>query len=205
VIFDLDGTLWDACSTSDRGWTEGLRALGVTNREISASEIASVCGLPFNQCVSRLFPDLAQISPELLGATLNLHERRSIEADGGALYPGVSTGLHKLVDSCKLFIVSNCQDWYLESFLSHSSLRHLFADWESHGRTSKSKAENIRMIIDRNKLESSIYIGDTLGDFDAAKGAGCDFAHVTYGFGKVTEPCASFDSFQELSRWLAGL
>jgi beta-phosphoglucomutase-like phosphatase (HAD superfamily) len=48
LIFDLDGTLWDACEASALGWTRAARAQGI-DRRVTAAEIAGVCGLTFER------------------------------------------------------------------------------------------------------------------------------------------------------------
>ena len=54
----------------------------------------------------------------------------------------------------KLFIVSNCQDGYIECFFKAHKLDKYFTDYECPGRTGLSKGENNKLIIERNNLKN---------------------------------------------------
>ena len=106
--------------------------------------------------------------------------------------------LNLLKEKYSLFIVSNCQDGYVQSFLEFHGFAEIFDDFEMSGRTKKSKGENIRMIIERNNLDKTAYVGDTQGDCDAAKEAGVPFVFAEYGFGSVDNAEYSIKEFCEL-------
>ena len=82
-----------------------------------------------------------------------------------------------------LYIVSNCQDGYIEDFISWSGCQDLIEDIEDYGRTGKGKADNIRLLMERNALDCAVYVGDTQGDLDSASAAGIPFIFASYGFG----------------------
>lgn len=63
-----------------------------------------------------------------------------------------------------LYLVRNCNDWYMEAFLDHSGTRHLFADAVCHGTTGLPKHENLRNLMARDGLQRGYYVGDTNGD-----------------------------------------
>ena len=65
-------------------------------------------------------------------------------------------------------------------------------------RTGLTKGENIKLIIERNNLINSIYVGDTDGDLKASRFAGIPFIYARYGFGEVKEYDYVIDSFDEL-------
>ncbi len=122
-------------------------------------------------------------------------DNRVISELGGELYEGVPAGLGKLSAKLPLFIVSNCQAGYIETFLDWSTLRPLFKDFECWGNTGKPKADNLRAVIDRNGLRSPIYVGDTEGDQRAARDCRIPFIHMRYGFGACEAPDVSFETF----------
>ena len=97
-----------------------------------------------------------------------------------------------------LFIVSNCLSGYIENFLDQHQLEHLFTDHECSGNTGRPKAENIGMIVDRNQLKNPVYVGDTMGDFEAAKKNEIPFIYAEYGFGKVDSALYSINHFQQI-------
>ena len=107
---------------------------------------------------------------------------------GVDLYPGMEQTIKELHKKYKLFIVSNCQEGYIQClFKIHPHLEEYFTDYEYPGRSGKPKADNIKMVVKRNNLLRPIYIGDTAGDAKASKEAGVPFIYARYGFGQVDE------------------
>jgi phosphoglycolate phosphatase len=193
IIFDLDGTLWDASDSSALGWTNGLKELGIPDRTISAADIRSIAGNPFEKCIDILIPELREAKPECFDI-LNKHERKAISKLGGTLYPEVKQTLADLAKKSKLFLMSNCQKWYLDNFLKFSGLQ--FADIDCYGMSGVSKKEMLNNLKVKHNLQSPVYVGDTLGDQQAAEDM--DFIYVAYGFGKVENPQVTVNSFTEL-------
>jgi len=107
-----------------------------------------------------------------------------------------------LVESGKLFIVSNCQEWYLLKFLNYTGLIKNFTDWDWFGKSLTSKDKMISTIIKKYNIKKSIYIGDTIIDFEAAKKSDIDFVQLTYGFGESIEDAIKFSNFEELYLFL---
>jgi phosphoglycolate phosphatase len=97
-----------------------------------------------------------------------------------------------------LFIVSNCQAGYIETFLEFAAVSNLFIDFECWGNTRKSKGENLASLIRRNALQKPVMVGDMESDRDAATQCGIPFLHVAYGFGTVSSNDRSFNSFSDL-------
>ncbi len=199
-MFDLDGTLWDATEASALGWERAGRAHGL-EREVSAADIASVCGLPFDECARTLFPEVAGPGCEPLLRDLARYEEAAVRERGGVLYAGVGEGLAALSERAPLFVLSNCQRWYLDLFLDQSALRPLFRDSLCHGDTGLAKAENLALLRERHALRRPAYVGDTQGDREAARRAGFDFLYAAYGFGGLDES-VRFASFSELRAYL---
>lgn len=196
IIFDLDGTLWDASESTAIAWAKVARDFNL-NKAIDKGTIRSVSGLPFNKCIEAIFGIESANNPDLKNL-LDVAEKNEILAQGGLLYPGVLDGLTRLSKEYKLFIVSNCQVWYLEAFLTHSKLSEYFEDTLCFGHTNLSKKENIQELIKKHQLENSLYIGDTHWDQEAAHLAGCKFLFAKYGFGSVHLACPSVNSFSEV-------
>lgn len=63
------------------------------------------------------------------------------------------------------------------------------------------KAGNIRLIMDRNRWQHPVYIGDTEIDRDAAQATGIPFIHANYGFGKL-DGVMQMNCFVELPQLL---
>lgn len=201
VCFDLDGTLWDATASSAEGWTRAARRHGV-ERAVTAADIGSVCGLTFDECVSVLFPGLPAERWQALASDLKRCEREAVIARGGVLYPGVAEGLAQLAERRPLFLLSNCERWYLEVFFSQTRLAHCFGDTLCHGDTGLPKGENLALLRRRHGWRRPVYVGDTEGDERAAREADFAHLHVRYGFGRAAE-AEPFDDFAAICAHLA--
>ncbi len=206
LIFDLDGTLWEASHVVAQGWTSALRQIG-DPRLISDNDIRSVTGKPQKECVKVLFPDLVGEAFTQRYEILDQYERQQFQKGGGKVYPGVEEGLGLLSKKFRIYLVSNCQDWYLESFFRYSGLKNYFLDSLCFGHNQNQKWENIRLVQEKNGLKNSLYIGDTLSDQKACEKAEVDFFFAAYGFakygaGKIDNFVAEANNFSEMTQWL---
>jgi phosphoglycolate phosphatase len=202
IIFDLDGTLWDTCGSCAMGWNNVLRRNRIPFREITAEDIRSVTGKSHIDCVRAVFAGFTESQIQLISDETAIEDNRIIAERGGALYPGVAEGLAALAGQCPLYIVSNCQKGYIETFLRWAGFGGYFRDFECWGNTGLSKTENLRTVIERNGISRPVYIGDTTGDQQAAEGCGVPFVHVRYGFGQCPGVERTAGSFGELANML---
>lgn len=199
IIFDLDGTLWDATEVIKQTWNEVLKGYPYIREPITLNELEGCMGLQLDEISRKLFPMVdANMQHELITKCCDL-EVELLSEVGGKLYPQVEQTLLKLREKHNLYIVSNCQEGYIESFYKGNGLMHLFDDYESAGATGLSKGENNRLIMERNGLKSAIYIGDTQGDRQSAIDAGIPFVYAAYGFGSVDGYDYKVDSFAQLA------
>ena len=194
LIFDLDGTLWDACPTTADSWNSKLKELNIPV-VLSADDIRSVAGKPNALCIEILLSKY--YGPQLV-ADLTIAEQHAIRERGGDLYAGVAEKIPALAATHKLFIVSNCPDWYLKLFFERFQLHKHFTDWDCVGTSGLPKYQMIQNLIDNHQLQNTVYIGDTLGDEEAAQGAKIPFIHAAYGFGTAKNPKETYNSFEEL-------
>jgi phosphoglycolate phosphatase len=193
LIFDLDGTLWDAAAASTYGWNLALEEMGRPER-VTIEGIRSVSGRPFPECAARLLPDMRPI-PQAALEHLEARESTGIELIPGELYPGVAEGLPRLAERYRLFLVSNCPGWYLEAFFRHSGLQVCFTGWDCWGSSGMPKSGMLVNLAAAQGLERATYVGDTQGDQAATEAAGMEFTFVEYGFGRVEDAALSFRDF----------
>ena len=187
IIFDLDGTLWDSSETVLVAWNEILKNDKKIEKELTSDDLKATMGLQMHEIEKILFPEMEETYRRKLSNKCCEAERVLLEQKGGQLYEQLEEVLESLSQKYKLFIVSNCQEGYIEAFYKYHQLEKHFIDYENPGRTGLSKGENIKLIIERNQLKSPVYVGDTLGDQQAAKVAGIPFVYASYGFGEVEE------------------
>lgn len=197
IIFDLDGTLWDSCRVVAESWTATLsRSFGAA-KHISAEDARSIMGLTAAGIADKLFSDFGDRAMELCRRCMD-EEIDYISEHSGDVFAGVEQMLKSLGEAYPLFIVSNCQDGYIQCFFKATGFDRYIKDIECEGSSGLAKAENIRLITVRNGLEAPVYVGDTAGDEKSARAAGCRFVHARYGFGEASAPDAVIDSPLEL-------
>lgn len=185
IIFDLDGTLWDPMEMSVKAWHTVLNGATYIKDPITEEDIKGILGMQHNLVGEKLFPYLPKEQQDAVMENCYKAEVQRIKEFGATLYPGLEDTLRSLYHKYGLYIVSNCQAGYIEAFYEFHGLGHYFMDFECSGNTGKSKAENIAMLIERNNIKNSLYIGDTLGDYLAAEANAIPFIFADYGFGEV--------------------
>lgn len=169
------------------------------NREFTKEEMEGVMGLPMDEIVAKLFPELSKEKQlEVLDKCCEV-ENAYLTKHGGNLYPKVEETLKKLSEKYKLCIVSNGQAGYIQSFLNAYGFGKYFTDFQNWGDNKVQKGENIKIVVERNNIKNAAYIGDTLGDANAAKFAGIDFVFARYGFGDVENYEYVIDEFSQLT------
>lgn len=205
IIFDLDGTMWDTRKPICEAWNIILsRHAEIHRAPIEEADLNDCMGLPMYDIAAKLFPNEEETVRNALMDELCTFENGYLAEKGGILYPHLSETLYALDQKYPLFIVSNCQDGYIESFLSAHLMSDFFKDTECWGRTFLPKGESNKILIERNGLKNPVYVGDTAGDAKSAEDAGIDFIYAAYGFGAVSEDryVAKIDSFSKLEKIL---
>ena len=188
VIFDLDGTLWDATEVTAAAWTEVLRRHPDVTPAVypDLAAVRLYMGRTCEEMAGILFPSLPFADAFALVEESCAYENEWLPKHGGKLWPDVPETLAAMKEAgYRLSVVSNCQEGYIESFLDAHRFRDLFEDFESSGRTGHGKAYNIREVIRRGRLSSPVYVGDTCFDADGAHEAGIPFVYCRYGFGET--------------------
>ena len=204
IIFDLDGTLWDSSKEVTESWNIALKRCNIDLR-ITVKDMHNLMGKTLEDISNIIFSNLPkERALEIMNECVK-EEDSYISKHGGILYPQLKETLKQLSLKYKLFIVSNCQEGYIEAFLEYHNLGKYFLDFENAGRTKRPKGENIKSIIDRNNLDKAVYVGDTQGDYDATKIAGIPFIHAKYGFGKINEETNFINEISELPIYISKL
>jgi phosphoglycolate phosphatase len=200
LIFDIDGTLWNASSANAKGWNLGLEELGMPER-VTPRQIESVSGYPYEKCIDILLPGERVNHPELFSVFAR-REAEVVAMDGGVFYDGALSGVVRLALDYRVFLVSNCEEWYLNLFLRFSQLGAVVSGTDCHGMSGLPKDEMLRKMTRDYSLSRPVYIGDTAADEEAAAGAAMAFIHAAWGFGKPLGAPKSVSSFADLVSWL---
>ena len=206
IIFDLDGTLWDSSANVAASWNEVIEHEYGQKKMLTAEDISANMGKTMIQIADIHFDWLPEEERYELSHKCEVYENDYITEHGGDLYKGVEETLAAMKKKGVLMsVVSNCQEGYVKAFLDSTDMWKYFCDYEEWGRTFKSKAENIRLVMERNGIGKAVYVGDIQKDSDAAHEAGIPCIWAVYGFGEIGDAIAKIDSFAELPAVLKDL
>ncbi len=201
VIFDMDGTLWDAVDNIAVSWNAALRSIGIPDVVVTRERIIGLMGQTMDRFAEALLPMYAPEEGMEILQQLEQVENGYLCTHGAKLLGDVEETFRRLREmGCFVGIVSNSQSGYIEAFLEHYHIAELVDDILSYGDTQKEKADNLRFLIERNGLNPAYcrYVGDTDGDLAACRAAGVPFVWAAYGFGSVEGDVPRIDSLEEI-------
>lgn len=199
IIFDLDGTLWDSRRQVADSWNRLIQEQTDYDIEVTADDIGRNMGKTMNQIADDVFEELPEKERYSLARECEVFENEYIMHHGGSLFDGVRETLERLLDmGIAMAVVSNCQEGYIPAFIESMGMEGFFVDYEEWGRTGRLKADNIRLVMERNSADKAVYVGDIQKDSNAAHEAGIPCINAAYGFGDIKDAEASIDRFNEL-------
>lgn len=174
VIFDLDGVLWDS--------VEEIQSVYQKCLNLPDGALRALMGKHFQHLAEAL-----NIAPDKL-AEIQIKEIAYLIENPGRMYEGVKEVLECLASSNrKLFIVSNCQKGYINTFLENYGLSTYFTEWRyDNHQFLNPKASNLQELAEKYRLLRPVYIGDTQEDYDSACQAKMAFIGAEYGFGDIS-------------------
>ncbi len=198
IIFDLDGTLWDSRQQILNAWNKVLQ--NEYDISLNVNDFNNLMGKTSDFYKKAFFSNYSSKQADYI---LNLCEKEEViylKQHGANIFKNSISTLKKLSKKYKLFIVSNCQSGYIESFLEYYNLNELIKDFECNGNTKKSKEDNINIILKRNclKSEETCYIGDTSNDYLSAINNNILFIYAQYGFGNLSHHSHSIKDIGDL-------
>lgn len=197
LMFDLDGTLWDSTTAAAKIWGDVVKRRGLSY-EVTPQRLKQLYGLPLEEIAVELFPEISKEEAIDIMEECVVVQCPVLSEKGGTLLGKIKETLQDLSKRYPIFIISNCRSGYIEAFLKANQLENIFTDTACPGDTGKLKADNIRLVMERNHILNPIYIGDTNGDSMAAKDANVPFIFARYGFGMTDQYDAAIDSIEEL-------
>ena len=200
IIFDVDGTLWDSTEMVAVAWNKVIKDEGIEHKELEEKDLKKEFGKPMEAIGESLFPEMPKDEMMKLMEKMLKYENGLVASGPCVIFEGVQETIKKLSEKYPLYIVSNCQDGYIEAFLKAHNFTDIFEDTECWGRTRAPKGVSNKILIERNNLNNPVYIGDTAGDAQSAKDAGIDFIYASYGFGEVAacDYVTDIDAFEKL-------
>ena len=131
IIFDLDGTLWDATDMVAVAWEKVINDKTGLGIKISGDDLKRLFGRPLPVIIEALLPELTKQQQEEVLEVCTQAEYDELRINPGKLYDGLVDTLKVLSKKYKLFIVSNCQAGYIELFFEVTGLDKYFTDYSA--------------------------------------------------------------------------
>jgi len=204
LIFDMDGTLWDAVDTYAESWNLVFKDLGI-DITVTRHELAKMVGWEGKKVISVIMPDFDDDKRWEIYGLVNEKRRTMLPEYGGILYDGVKDGLKQLATKYDLFILSNCAKGIIRLFIDWAGIDEHIKDELAHGVNFMPKQHNIKLLMEKHNLKNPVYIGDTAGDGQQSRLAGVPFVFVSYGFGTTDDYDVKFDDFNSLVGYFMGM
>lgn len=117
IIFDLDGTLWNTVTPCTVGWNKALEQINHADWKILDKDLQTMVGKSQLEIFAGLFPNLKKEEIPIFQKLCDECQSEAIKEMGGDIYPNVLKTIDKIIElGKKVFIVSNCEDGYIELF-----------------------------------------------------------------------------------------
>ena len=204
LIFDMDGTLWDAVDTYTESWNVVFKKLNI-NRTMEREQLLERIGWDGNKVMLAVLPEFDEDKRKEIYNDVNAVRRQLLPQNGGLLYDGVLDGIKQLASKYQLFILSNCGKGIIRLFIDWADIDDYISDEIAYGVNSMPKHHNIKLLVDTHQLKNPVYIGDTAGDSEQSRHAGIPFVFVSYGFGTTDDYDLKFDDFKSLTDYFMDL
>lgn len=198
IIFDVDGTLWDSRIPVAHSWNHSIERYTGKPSRYTPEYLGQYFGCTMDVISQVLLPDCSPEERLRLGERIFAEENDWLATEPGTVYPGVGDTLEQLCQKYPLYIVSNCQNGYIEVMLETTGFGRFFADHLCYGDTGEGKDKNLVTLCRRYGLEDAVYVGDTQGDAEACARAGLPMIYAAYGLGEVKNPWKTIHRFPEL-------
>ena len=199
IIFDLDGTLWDARKSLLESYNLTMEKHNLKYR-FTFDQVTSYMGLTPLETVVLAFKDVdTNVGLEYFSYLVK-EEIEYLKIKPGIMFDKEIEVLSSLSKKYNLFIVSNCESGYIETYLDGHNTWKYFKDFLCIGMTKKEKYENIQIIQEKYNIQNVIYVGDTKKDYIESTKAGVKFIHARYGFGKIEEKVNYIDKLSDLDQ-----
>jgi len=204
LIFDMDGTLWDAVDTYAASWNLVFEELSI-DIVVTREELAKMVGMEGGKVIGIIMPDFDDEKRRMIYNLVNEKRKAILPDRGGVLYSGVKDGLKQLAEKYDLFILSNCAKGIIRLFIDWAGIDEHIKDEMAHGINFMPKNHNIKLLSEMHGLKNPVYIGDTEGDGQQSRLAGIPFVFMSYGFGQTDDYDLKFDDFKSLTEYFMSL
>lgn len=190
VFWDFDGTLADS---QHDVWDSLRHAVGKLGGEFTNGfdQDPLNLALPMEEILQAVVPYPGSSELDLFGELVADHYRNVNRFPRTVLYPGIMDILRDLrTAGSRQHIVTLKPSVALGRLLSSKGWTQEFDGWDSPDSLdgpTRNKAAMVADVIDLEQVENRacVLVGDSLGDWEAARSNGLDFVGVTYGDGDL--------------------
>ena len=176
IIFDYDDTLVNSSKALYKIEVRVIKSMSL--KVPSEKEYFSLWGLPHSSMIKSMFPNIS--INEYMKRYSDIYNPDSIKP-----FKCTLNVVNSLSKKYRLAVLSSKSMYFLKQHLEHTKL-YEYMDYVHAEDSSVYKKPDPRVfddIIAHFDCQPSdmLYVGDQLGDFKAASGAGLDFVAVTTG------------------------
>ena len=205
IIFDVDGTLWDSSDKLTGVWQSIIDRHDDLTKPCTKEDIIRNLGKPMDVFAADIFLGVSREKQAEYRKEVEEYENEYLSGHLPECYDGVPETLRELSEDYPLFIVSNCQTGYIDLCIRSAKAEAYITDFLCFGDNELPKWDNIRLIAERNGLDTYVYVGDTQMDYEACQKSGAAFIHAAYGFGTIQDPVPAITDIRELPALLKEL
>jgi phosphoglycolate phosphatase len=199
IIFDVDGTLWDATPGAAISYNKVFEREGY-NLRVTADQLKTLFGKTMDVVFEILLPELPKEEQIRLANASIEQEDEDLLTTPGTCYPEILETFQKLSQKYPLFIVSNCQCGYIERLIETAGIEAYVKAHLCYGETGTTKGQTILRLMREQGLKHPVYVGDIQGDADACAEAGIPIIYASYGYGHVKDPVDTILELKELQK-----
>lgn len=202
IIFDFDGTLADSSEgilDAHKYTIEKFGLAKLTNKELRNFIGGNLLKIYLNE-----FDLSTEVAKEAVSTYRKRYSKVGIKK--AELYPGCTAMLKNLKEKgYKLAIATLKADSFVKRMVENMEISEYFdCVCGMTNNDNLTKAELIQMCMHNLKANptKTVFVGDSLGDYEGAINAKVEFIGVTYGFGFKKEVENSFRTVQDISELL---
>ena len=199
IIFDMDGTMWNATESYAKVWNQTCASFGM-EAGFKGSDLVKYMGMSIDSILDHLLGDDLVVGRQQFLEALAVQEDAMMPLLGGELYPGIVDCLEQLSRHYRLFMLSNCSARGLINFVNATGTAHFFEGLLTQGERPVEKSENLKYMTEKYSLKCPTYVGDTQEDCNQAHNAGLPFVHAQWGFGSCSNAEWHFVTIQDLTQ-----
>ncbi len=184
VIFDIDGTLNMTETYGIAAYHKALERMGADH--FTDEQLRDRIGATFTEDVKYFFGERAEELIDEFSALIEQLWFAEVE-EKAQLFPGVLQMLHSLKENGhQLAICSNATEEEIAVILKALHVEQEF-DYVQGLTPKDSKADSLRVLLQRVQPEQAVMVGDRFYDMQAANGNHIPFIGCLYGYGAERE------------------